>query len=58
MRDTMDTVISWHQYAYRPVISTTDALFQFVEDITQELEKPANQVIQTACVNFSKAFDR
>ena len=58
MRDTMDTVISQHQYANRPGISTTNALFQFVEDITQELEKPANQVIQTACLNFSKAFDR
>ena len=54
----MDTVISRHQYANRPGISTTDALFQFVEDITQELEKPANQVIQTACLNFTKAFDR
>ena len=54
----MDTVISRHQYAYRPGISTTDALFQFVEDITQELDKLANKIIQTACLDLSKVIDR
>ena len=58
MRDTIDTVISPHQYAYRPGVSTTEALLQFVDDTTQELDKPANKFIQTACLDFSKAFDR
>ena len=58
MRDTIDTVISPHQYAYRPGINTTDALLQLVDDITQELDKTANKIIPTACLDFSKAFDR
>ena len=58
MRETIDTVVSPHQYAYRSGVSTNDALLQFVDDITQELDKPANKFIQTACLDFSKAFDR
>ena len=58
MRDTIGTVISPHQYAYRPGITTTDALLQFVNDITHQLDKPANKFIQTACLEFSMAFDR
>ena len=44
MRDTIDTVISPHQYAYRPGVSTTEALLQFVDDTTQELDKQANKI--------------
>ena len=58
MRHTIDAVITPNQYAYRSKVSTTDALLQYVDDLTEQLDKPSTKFVQTACLDFSKAFDR
>ena len=46
------------QYAYRPNVSTTDALLQYIDDYTTFLDKQKVKFVQGACLDFSKAFDR
>ena len=58
LRYTIDKVIKPNQYAYQPKVSTTDALLQYVDDITSQLDNPAVKYVQGACLDFSKAFDR
>ena len=58
MRSKLDEVIKPSQYAYRPGISTTDALLQYVDDFTKFLDDQKNKFVQSACLDFSKAFDR
>ena len=58
MRSKLDEVIKPSQYAYRPGISTTDALLQYVDDFTKFLVDQKNKFVQSACLDFSKAFDR
>ena len=58
MRSTIDDVISPNQYAYKPGVSATDALLQYVDDITKMLDNPSVKYVQSACLDFSKAFDR
>ena len=58
MRHTIDAVITPTQYAYRHGISTTDALLQYVDDLAEELSRPSGKFVQTAFLDFSKAFDR
>ena len=58
MRHTIDTVISPTQFAYQPNLKTTDALLKYVDDITKQLDNPKTKFVQTAYLDFSKAFDR
>ena len=48
MRDTIDTVISTHQYAYRPGVSITNE---------QELDRPAYKIHQTASPRHLIAYN-
>ena len=59
MRFTIDKVISPSQYihAYRPNLSTTDALLKYIEGLTEQLDDPGKIFIQSAFLDFSKAFD-
>ena len=57
VRFTIDKVISPSQFAYRPNLSTTDALLKYIEDLTEQLDDPGKIFIQSAFLNFSKAFD-
>ena len=58
MRFTIDKVISSSQFAYRPNLSTTDALLNYIDDLTKQLDDPGTKFIQSAFLDFSKAFDR
>ena len=58
MRFTIDKVISPSQFAYRPNLSTTDALLKYIDDLTEQLDDPGTKFIQSAFLDFSKAFDR
>ena len=41
--------------AYQSKVSTTDALLQYVNDITSQIDNPAVKYVQGACLDFSKA---
>ena len=58
MRGRLDKIIDPSQFAYQSKIGTTDALIQLLDDITGELDKPNIKFIQSASVDFAKAFDR
>ena len=58
LKDSIQTIISSTQYAYRPKLGTTDAILQLIDDITADLDCPENKYTQLACVDFSKAFDK
>jgi hypothetical protein len=58
MCHTIDSVIEKVQYAYRSKLGTTDAILQLVDDFVEELDKPSVKFMQSACLDFSKAFDR
>ena len=42
--------------AYPSKVSTTDALLQYVNDITSQIDNPAVKYVQGACLDFSKAL--
>jgi hypothetical protein len=58
LRTQLDKVIDPSQFAYQPNIGTVDALIQVMEDFTAQLDKPHTKFIQSAALDFSKAFDR
>ena len=60
MRFTMDKVILPSQFAYRPNLSTTDAWLKYlyIDALTKQLDDPGTKFIQSAFLDFSKAFDR
>jgi hypothetical protein len=58
MSKTIDSLIEPTQFAYRPKLGTTDAILQLIDDYASELDKPSVKFIQSACLDFSKAFDR
>ena len=58
LKDSIQTIISSTQYAYRPKLGTTDAILQLIDDITTDLDCPENKYTQMACLDFSKAFDK
>ena len=58
LRGPLKDVIASNQYAYRPKLSTTDAILQLLDDATANLYLIESKYVQLACVNFSKAFDR
>ena len=58
MRHKLDAVIKPTQYAYKAGVSTTDALLQYVDDYTKFLDDAKTKFVQSACLDFSKAFDR
>ena len=58
MRHKLDAVIKPSQYAYKAGVSTTDALLQYVDDYTKFLDDAKTKFVQSACLDFSKAFDR
>ena len=59
MRSRVDEIVNQQQYAYQPLVSTTDALLQLTDDWTSILDQQTSvKFIQNACLDFSKAFDR
>ena len=58
LRGPLKDVIASNQYAYRPKLSTTDAILQLLDDATADLDLIESKYVQLACVDFSKAFDR
>ena len=58
MRSKIELIIKPDQYAYRPKLSTTDALLQYLDDLTALLDRKDVKFVQSACLDFSKAFDR
>jgi hypothetical protein len=58
MRGTLNRIIEPSQYAYQPGIGTTDALLDYVDTYTSLLDKRDIRFIQSASLDFSKAFDR
>ena len=47
-----------NQYAYRPKVSTTDALLQLTDDWAFALDSARCDYVHNAMIDFSKAFDR
>ena len=59
MKSHLAEVINSNQYAYQQRLSTTDAILQLIDDWTSVLDSDTNvKLIQNACLDFSKAFDR
>ena len=58
MRSKLEDVIEPAQFAYQPHIGTVDALIKLLDDFTSELDNPNVKYIQSAALDFSKAFDR
>ena len=58
LKSKIAEIIKPAQYAYRPNVSTTDALLQYIDDYTTFLDKQKVKFVQSACLDFSKAFDR
>jgi hypothetical protein len=57
MRSRLTDILESTQFAYRPNIGTADALIQFLDDHTRELDKASVKYVQNAFLDFSKAFD-
>ena len=58
MRSKLESIIDPCQYAYQPNIGTVDALIQLIDDFTAQLDNPNTKFVQSAALDFSKAFDR
>jgi hypothetical protein len=58
MRSRLTVILEPTQFAYRSNIGTADALIQFLDDHTRELDKAPVKYVQNAFLDFSKAFDR
>ena len=58
LKSKIAEIIKPTQYAYRPNVSTTDALLQYIDDYITLLDKQKVKLVQSACLDFSKAFDR
>ena len=59
MKSHLAEVLNANQYAYQQKLSTTDAILQLIDDWTSVLDSNTNvKLIQNACLDFSKAFDR
>ena len=58
MRSKIELIIKPDQYAYCPKVSTTDALLQYLDYLTALLDRKDVSSVQSACLDFSKAFDR
>ena len=59
VRSRVDEIVNQQQYAYQPLVSTTDALLQLADDWTSILDQQTSvKFIQNDCLDFSKAFDR
>jgi hypothetical protein len=58
MRGKLEEIIEPHQYAYQHKLGTVDALIQLLEDFSHHLDKANTKFIQSAALDFSKAFDR
>ena len=56
MRFTKYEVISPSQFAYRPILSTTDALLKYIDGLTTQLDNPGTKFIQSAFLGFCKVF--
>jgi hypothetical protein len=54
----INTSITSCQFAYRRGLSTVDALVNAIDDWTSGLDNINNKFIQSAMLDFSKAFDR
>ena len=58
MRLTIDEVTSPSQFAYRPILSTTDTLLKYIDGLTAQLDNPGTKFIQSALLGFCKVFHR
>ena len=58
LKSKIAEIIKPAQYAYRANVSTRDALLQYIDDCTTFLDKQKVKFVQSACLDFSKAFDR
>ena len=58
MRSKLEAEIDPAQFAYQPNIGSVDALIKLFDDFTSELDNPNVKFIQSAAMDFSKAFDR
>ena len=59
VRSRVDEIVNQQQYAYQPLVSTTDALLHLADDWTSILDQQTSvKFIQNAYLDFSKAFDR
>ena len=57
LKNKIAEIIKPAQCAYRPNVTTTDALLQYIDDYTTFLDKQKVKFVQSACLDFSKAFD-
>ena len=57
LKSKMAEIIKPTQYAYRPNVSITHALLQYIDDYTTLLDKQKVKFVQRTCLDFSKAFD-
>ena len=58
MRFTIDDVTSPSQFAYRPNLSTTDALLKYIDGLAAPLDNPGTKFIQSAFLGVCKVFYR
>lgn len=58
MEKKLQSIITRDQFAYQQRTGPTDALIKFVSDCTQQLDNKTTKSVNTAFIDFSKAFDR
>ena len=58
LRPKLEKIIEPSQFAYQPKLGTVDALIKLIDDFTAELDNPGTRYVQSAALDFSKAFDR
>ena len=58
LRHKLQLIIEPSQYAYQCKLGTVDALIQLLDDYTHYLDQPDTKYVQSASLDFSKAFDK
>ena len=58
MRKRLEEIIEPSQFAYQRNVGTVAALIKLLDDFSAQLDKPDVKFIQSAALDFSKAFDR
>lgn len=58
MRKRLDEIVEPSQFAYQRNVGTVDALIKLLDDFSAQLDKPDVKFVQSAALDFSKAFDR
>ena len=58
LRPQLVKIIEPSKFAYQPKLGTVDALIKLIDDFTAEWDNPGTRYVQSAALDFSKAFDR